>query len=935
MPDPDTSAVPPLRIHQREALEALARAWDDADHPRAWVVLPPGAGKTRVGLEAVARELRAHPDTRAVVLAPNTAIQSQWIAEAQAMGLDASDDKSLASPLTCLTYQSLAVFDSEAADDDDSTTTVVDRLHPNGVALFDRIRAQPRLVLVLDECHHLLEVWGRLLAELLDAVGRAHVLALTATPPESLVGEQRALVDQLFGSIRYRVSVPAVVKEGHLAPFDELVWLTTPTPTEEDWLTSEALRFTELTTLLTTPGFGSVGFYEWLTTRFVEAVPATTTWAALAEREPDVCDAALRMHHAGLLALPVGARLREEHRHAPSAEDWVRLLGDWLLHHVAESDDPADAEVLAVVRAALPSVGYQWTRRGVRRGRSPVDRVLARSYAKPGAAAQIIAAEHAAIGERARVLVLCDHERAAATVPVTLAGVLDAEAGSAIAALEALLTDPSTALLHPMLVTGSVVAASESTLLDLVAFVAGRDPDLASRLRVETSAGPVATCTSGWSSRTWVAHVTAFFESGRTQVLVGTRGLLGEGWNARGVSTLIDLTTATTLTAVVQTRGRALRTDPTWPDKVATNWTVVCVSEAHPKGDNDWSRLVRKHQGFHGIDADGDIVDGVAHIDASFSPYAPPPVDSFDALNARMLVAAAERDAIRDAWKVGEPYQDVTLASLRVRRPASAVAPLDEVVTLTPVPPTWRLTSDGLTTDAPVPDTSWRTPLTLAAASAGAGAASLVVGEWALVAGAVGGLASLGHGAVTGRAHAYDLTSWVRAQVALTSAVPPLEAVAAAVADGLAAAGLTSVGASALAVDVHPGGEYRFRLVGTEDDAAVFATAFDEAIGPVGVPRYLVSRYTDAQPPDRPIRTRRGARLALLAARATGEAWHPVPTVLGRNSTNAGHYLDAWRRWVGEGRLLAAARPEGAGIVAAVSGEDPFAATTVVRHHWS
>ncbi len=340
-------------------------------------------------------------------------------------------------------------------------------------------------MLVLDECHHLLEVWGRLLAELLDAVDRAHVLALTATPPESLAGEQRALVDQLFGSILYRVSVPAVVKEGHLAPFDELVWLTTPTPTEEDWLTSEALRFTELTTLLTTPGFGSVGFYEWLTARFVEPVPATTTWAALAEREPDLCDAALRMHHAGLLDLPVGARLREEHRHAPSAEDWVRLLGDWLLNHVAESDDPGDAEVLAVVKAALPSVGYQWTRRGVRRGRSTVDRVLARSYAKPGAAAQIIAAEHAAIGDRARVLVLCDHERASATVPVALDGVLDAEAGSAIAALEALLTDPSTAVLHPMLVTGSVVAASEATLRDLVAFVAGRDPDLASRLSVE------------------------------------------------------------------------------------------------------------------------------------------------------------------------------------------------------------------------------------------------------------------------------------------------------------------------------------------------------------------------------------------------------------------------------------------------------------------
>ncbi|MDR7251270.1 superfamily II DNA or RNA helicase [Nocardioides sp. BE266] len=933
--------VPPLRVHQREALDALAAAWEGADHPRAWVVLPPGAGKTRVGLDAVAAQLRADADTRAVVLAPNTAIQSQWVAEARAMGLEAGDDRSLASPLTCLTYQSLAVFDSEAADDADSTTTVVDRLHPNGAALFDLMRTQPRLVLVLDECHHLLEVWGRLLAELLQAIEGAHVLALTATPPDSLAGEQLALVEKLFGSILYRVSVPAVVREGHLAPFDELVWLTTPTPVEEDWLTDEALRFTELTTLLTTPGFGSVGFYEWLTARFVAPVPATTTWAGLDAREPDLCDAALRMHHAGLLELPSGARLREEHRHAPSAEDWVALLGAWLLSHVAVSEDPGDAAVLAVVRKALPSVGYQWTRRGVRRGRSTVDRVLARSAAKPVAAAQIVGAEHAAIGDRARVLVLCDHERASATVPVSLDGVLDAEAGSALAALDTFLTDPDAAVLHPMLVTGSVVASSEATLLDLVDFVATRDPDLAAGLVVETGDGAIATCTSGWASRTWVGHVTAFFEAGRTQVLIGTRGLLGEGWNARSVSTLIDLTTATTLTAVVQTRGRALRTDPTWPDKVATNWTVVCVSEAHPKGDNDWTRLVRKHTGFHGVDADGDIVDGVAHIDASFSPFAPPPVADFDRLNVRMLAAAGDRDAIRDAWAVGTPYDDLTLASLRVRRAPGASAAVEPrpVGPITPVAPTWRLTPTGMTTADEVPSMSWRSSLSLGAGTFGAAlAAAVAAGEVAAVsAGVVGGVATLAGALVTGRRNRDELTRWVHEQLTATTGTPPLEAVAAAVADALEAAGLTSIGAAGLAAELHPDGEYRFRLVGTEDDATTFAVAFDEAIGPVGAPRYVVSRYAAAQlaDPDASVRTRAGARKALAAVRPAAEAWHPVPSVLGRNATRAGHYVRAWSAWVGDGRMLATATPEGAGVVVAVSGEDPFAAMTLMRRQWS
>ena len=41
---------------------------------RAWVVLPPGAGKTLVGLETARRRGRT-----TVVLGPNTAIQSQWL----------------------------------------------------------------------------------------------------------------------------------------------------------------------------------------------------------------------------------------------------------------------------------------------------------------------------------------------------------------------------------------------------------------------------------------------------------------------------------------------------------------------------------------------------------------------------------------------------------------------------------------------------------------------------------------------------------------------------------------------------------------------------------------------------------------------------------------------------------------------------------------
>ena len=116
------AGVPPLRTHQARALTALDAVWD-ADRRRAWVVLPPGAGKTRVGLETIAAALGDGTATHVVVLAPNTAIQAQWVAAAAAHQFSAGTSRDLAATVTCLTYQALAVFDAddEVADDPDET----------------------------------------------------------------------------------------------------------------------------------------------------------------------------------------------------------------------------------------------------------------------------------------------------------------------------------------------------------------------------------------------------------------------------------------------------------------------------------------------------------------------------------------------------------------------------------------------------------------------------------------------------------------------------------------------------------------------------------------------------------------------------------------------------------------------------------------------
>ncbi|MBC6461366.1 DEAD/DEAH box helicase [Actinomadura sp. HBU206391] len=927
-----------LRPYQEKALRRLDAGWAEG-RSRAWVVLPPGSGKTLVGLEAARRLGR-----KTVVFVPNTAIQNQWADHWARFGGAAGTSRELGTDVSVLTYQSLAVFDADAETDEEGHQKgLLRRLHDNGHELIAALRAAGPVTLVLDECHHLLDVWGRLLAEVLKQLPDALVIGLTATPPESLTPEEARLVDTLFGVPILGASIPALVRQGYLAPFTELAWLTTPTSVEASYIAGEAERFAELTTDLLRPDFATTGFLTWLDLRLVTRSTSSgepVAWDTVAKGEPLIAAAALRFHHAGLLDLPDGARLREEHRHAPSAEDWVALLNDYVKHCLLPSEDARDAEAVAAVKRALPAVGYQLTRRGIRSARSPVDRVLARSAAKTHGAVEIVSTEAASLGGRLRCLVLCDHERAGATLPARLRDVLDAEAGSAWLMLENLVADPRTGPLNPVLVTGRTVAAAEETARGLIEAVACSHPGLV----LEPAGRGIVRITGPWTSRTWVAAVTAYFEEGRCQVLVGTRALLGEGWDARGVNALIDLTTSTTPTSVVQTRGRAVRLDPTWPDKAANTWTVVCVSDRHPKGAADWNRFVRKHDGYLVATPDGEIMSGVAHVDAAFSPYAPPAVETLDAINAAMLTRADDREATRAAWRLGTPFRDELVHTLRIRPVRAERAPVP-AADVRPVPPP-VLPAENCATPTP----SWWS----------GGPADPVETWWVASAGVLLLCGITGLGLVGAGVRPSALPELIAAVIAILGMIgvgwgvtvrlpqgraariletvapePSVTRFAYAVADALVACGLSRRGAEGVEVRTEPGGGYRFSLADVDTATSErFALALDEVLAPVTSPRYLVPRYVVRLDDGARARRRRARAWLRGKARADGVVYHAVPSVFGQNRQRTTAFVAAWNRWVSGGSAVYAGSAEGAGVMATHRGADPFAATTVLRVAW-
>jgi superfamily II DNA or RNA helicase len=190
-------------------------------------------------------------------------------------------------------------------------------LHPNGRALIARLQAGGPWTLVLDECHHLLELWGRLLQAVIEQIGKPRIVGLTATPPHLMTAEQAVLHRALFGAVDLEVSAPALVREGLLAPYQELAFLTRPSPAEADYIHGESLRFAELRAGLLDPSFASVPFLGWLQARVVERRGAGGTlddggarlsWARFEKDEPALADAAVRLHVAGLLDLPEGGQ---------------------------------------------------------------------------------------------------------------------------------------------------------------------------------------------------------------------------------------------------------------------------------------------------------------------------------------------------------------------------------------------------------------------------------------------------------------------------------------------------------------------------------------------------------------------------------------------------------------------------------------------------
>ncbi len=662
---PYTAALT-LRDYQQTALQIFTARLEH-DTRRFYLVAPPGSGKTLMGL--LFAELLGRP---AVCLSPNAAIQQQWLQRLRQHWLRVDSPDSPPPPagdepggaeqvLTALTYQRLAV---RGDDDGDG-----DGWHSNVGLLHERLRQAGVGTVILDECHHLSGTWGEACEELCRALDHPFVIGLTATP----VDQEQGPLENLLGEPDHAISLPSVVRSGNLATFQDLCQVVPPSADEERDLHGELGRLEALEQRLQHGAGERFSLPVW--SDGLELEPRRVDGERLADlcelyaAEPELVTAWCRLRYQAGREPPVDLPYAPEFHEPPTLLDRLQLLAAYTARHLL--GDAADTELGAEAAALLEDWGFVVQAGKLRRKPGRISRRLGFSRQKLQAVVSILRTEMAAMDRDLRALVLTDFEFPPAGRPGL----------SCVDVMQLLTSTPDVDELDPILLTGKSLLVDDDLWQAFAeAFAQLRDRE-GWRVEVTPQAEQGYWRLQGtgpdWQTRVQVQLVTELLERGLTRCLIGTRALLGEGWDSLRLNTLIDLTVVTSGVAVNQIRGRTLRRDPDNPIKVANNWDVLCLSAL---GDGtDLQRLRDKHQRLYGVTEDGVVERGLGHLHAGFDRVSIAGLfEQREAINQAMVQRAQDRLAARRRWRVGEHFadQEVQVLSFSARPRSTPARPL-------------------------------------------------------------------------------------------------------------------------------------------------------------------------------------------------------------------------------------------------------------------
>ena len=523
------------RQYQQRVLDKSESFMDDG---KIHLVAAPGSGKTTLGIEFIRRF--GNPT---LILVPTVTIRQQWVDRIkQAFLSDANQAEQLISQdlkrpklITVATYQALNSAMNQVVGDGliEDTDDTAQQEHFN-FQDFDIRKTFGDLdlgTLCLDECHHLRNEWWKSLEIFRKSFPKIKMISLTATPPYE--GEP-ALWERyisMCGEIDEEITVPELVKEGTLCPHQDYVYFAFPTKEERTQLDQfEKQKLNFLTKLSADINFSNT----------IQSSPALSDQISDDDllANPKYLSAILIFLRSKELPFPQRFQELLATKTLPTFTlEWFETLLNGIIFQVPNWFGFTE-EAFNQLKSDLKANGLIERNQVKLIRNKKQDVLLNQSLGKLNAVRDIFKAEYQSLGNNLRQLVLTDFIRKDFQVHLgdknaqfTQLGVLSYFESIRREMIEQTWTVPVAVL------TGSLVIIPTSAKEHLERLIPNSrlSYDVIGQLSQEDY---LKVSISG-SYHDLVTALTQLFQDGYIKVIIGTKSLLGEGWDAPCVNSLI------------------------------------------------------------------------------------------------------------------------------------------------------------------------------------------------------------------------------------------------------------------------------------------------------------------------------------------------------------------------------------------------------------
>lgn len=613
-----------FRDYQEQTLTMLDKYLHDK---KIHVVAAPGAGKTILALELLLRIGK-----KALILVPTIAIKEQWVERLKKDFINGDKEELISTDLdnpkvvTVITYQYLYSLNRK-------------KINIKNILVSNNIGT-----VILDEAHHLRKVWFKTLDNILDQLKDVTTISLTATPPYDN-GNDFANYMNLCGEIDAKITIPQLVKSNCLCPHQDYIYLNLPTEDESVRLKRYKSEVDDYINQLK------------INENFIKAI-ALNDLVLNAEENVDAILKEFDLYIAMLSFLTEVGVIIPSNQFNSNIEiplftrDMMKLILEKYIFDSTIQEVEIFEETFKKIKQDLKLIGCIEEKNVNLEYTKDLENLLLKNAGKLDSINEIIRSEIECLNNKLKLVIVTDFIKdefydvqdvnsinEIGVIPI-FRKVIDKYPGINVIILTGELVIIPTAqkeLLFEIAKTEYNINSSEIYIEEI-----GIDFNY-SKVTFE-----------GGSKRYLVNIITKLFEKLDTSVLIGTVALIGEGWDAPFVNSLIMATYVSSYVTSNQVRGRAIRIDKKNPNKIANIWHLVCMEQERANKyilGKDFEILSKRFWAYDGLDIkQKSIENGIERLNINIKPYSKAEITG---LNNRTIFESSNRDNIKRLWEIG------------------------------------------------------------------------------------------------------------------------------------------------------------------------------------------------------------------------------------------------------------------------------------------